>query len=156
MAKEIERKFLVRGDYKSRAVSSSLIVQSYLAHTDSLTFRIRTRDDKGYLTIKGPSDARGLSRDEWEYEIPIADARELMARGRGAIEKIRHLVPSGHHTFEVDEFMGDNAGLTVAEVELSSPDERFERPEWLGDEVTGDRRYYNSQLLKHPFKTWKK
>jgi len=156
MAKEIERKFLVGGDYKRAATSSSHIVQGYVGRTPSLTFRIRIRDGRGYLTVKGRTDAAGLSRDEWEYEIPVADARELLAYGDGTIEKRRYLVPAGRHTFEVDEFFGANEGLEVAEVELSSPDEDFERPEWLGVEVTGDIRYYNSQLLKHPFSTWKK
>lgn len=156
MAKEIERKFLVAGDYKQAAVSSSHIVQGYIGRTPSLTFRIRLRDERGYLTVKGRTDAAGMSRDEWEYEIPAADARELLAHSNGTIEKRRYMVPAGRHTFEVDEFFGANEGLTMAEVELSSPDEAFERPAWLGDEVTGDKRYYNSQLLQHPYSAWKK
>lgn len=156
MAKEIERKFLVAGDYKQAAVSSSHIVQGYIGRTPSLTFRIRLRDERGYLTVKGRTDEAGMSRDEWEYEIPAADARELLAHSDGSIEKRRYMVPAGQHTFEVDEFFGANEGLTMAEVELSSPDEAFERPEWLGDEVTGDKRYYNSQLLQHPYCAWKK
>ena len=156
MAKETERKFLVRGDYRPHAASSSDIVQGYISHTGSLTFRIRLRDGRGYLTIKGRTDESGMSRDEWEYEIPATDARELLAYGSGTIEKVRHLVPAGRHTFEVDEFHGANEGLTVAEVELASPDEEFDRPDWLGEEVTGDRRYYNSQLLRHPYSTWEK
>lgn len=156
MAKEIERKFLVAGDYKQAAVSSSHIVQGYIGRTPSLTFRIRLRDERGYLTVKGRTDEAGMSRDEWEYEIPAADARELLAHSDGSIEKRRYMVPAGRHTFEVDEFFGANEGLTMAEVELSSPDEAFERPEWLGDEVTGDKRYYNSQLLQHPYSAWKK
>lgn len=156
MAKEIERKFLVAGDYKQAAVSSSYIVQGYIGRTPSLTFRIRLRDERGYLTVKGRTDAAGMSRDEWEYEIPAADARELLAHSDGSIEKRRYMVPAGRHTFEVDEFFGANEGLTMAEVELSSPDEAFERPAWLGDEVTGDKRYYNSQLLQHPYSAWKK
>ncbi len=156
MAKEIERKFLVAGDYKQAAVSSSHIVQGYIGRTPSLTFRIRLRDERGYLTVKGRTDAAGMSRDEWEYEIPAADARELLAHSDGSIEKRRYMVPAGRHTFEVDEFFGANEGLTMAEVELSSPDEAFERPAWLGDEVTGDKRYYNSQLLQHPYSAWKK
>ena len=156
MAKEIERKFLVAGDYKQDAVSSSHIVQGYIGRTPSLTFRIRLRDERGYLTVKGRTDEAGMSRDEWEYEIPAADARELLAHSDGSIEKRRYMVPAGRHTFEVDEFFGANEGLTMAEVELSSPDEAFERPAWLGDEVTGDKRYYNSQLLQHPYSAWKK
>ena len=156
MAKEIERKFLVAGDYKQAAVSSSYIVQGYIGRTPSLTFRIRLRDERGYLTVKGRTDEAGMSRDEWEYEIPAADARELLAHSDGSIEKRRYMVPAGRHTFEVDEFFGANEGLTMAEVELSSPDEAFERPAWLGEEVTGDKRYYNSQLLQHPYSAWKK
>lgn len=156
MAKEIERKFLVAGDYKQAAVSSSHIVQGYIGRTPSLTFRIRLRDERGYLTVKGRTDEAGMSRDEWEYEIPAADARELLAHSGGTIEKRRYMVPAGRHTFEVDEFFGANEGLTMAEVELSSPDETFERPAWLGEEVTGDKRYYNSQLLQHPYSAWKK
>lgn len=156
MAKEIERKFLVAGDYKQAAVSSSHIVQGYIGRTPSLTFRIRLRDERGYLTVKGRTDEAGISRDEWEYEIPAADARELLAHSDGSIEKRRYMVPAGRHTFEVDEFFGANEGLTMAEVELSSPDEAFERPAWLGEEVTGDKRYYNSQLLQHPYSAWKK
>lgn len=156
MAKEIERKFLVAGDYKQAAVSSSHIVQGYIGRTPSLTFRIRLRDERGYLTVKGRTDEAGMSRDEWEYEIPAADARELLSHSDGSIEKRRYMVPAGRHTFEVDEFFGANEGLTMAEVELSSPDEAFERPAWLGDEVTGDKRYYNSQLLQHPYSAWKK
>lgn len=156
MAKEIERKFLVAGDYKQAAVSSSHIMQGYIGRTPSLTFRIRLRDERGYLTVKGRTDEAGMSRDEWEYEIPAADARELLAHSDGSIEKRRYMVPAGRHTFEVDEFFGANEGLTMAEVELSSPDETFERPAWLGEEVTGDKRYYNSQLLQHPYSAWKK
>ena len=156
MAKEIERKFLVAGDYKQAAVSSSHIVQGYIGRTPSLTFRIRLRDERGYLTVKGRTDEAGMSRDEWEYEIPAADARELLAHSDGSIEKRRYMVPAGRHTFEVDEFFGANEGLTMAEVELSSPDEAFERPAWLGDEVTGDKRYCRSQLLQHPYSAWTK
>jgi CYTH domain-containing protein len=116
---------------------------------------VRTRDDKGFLTIKGRSDAAGVSRDEWEYEIPVEEARELLRFSRGTIDKTRHLVPVGGHTFEVDCFYGQNEGLVMAEVELSDEDEEFARPDWLGEEVTGDRRYYNSQLLKNPFTQWK-
>jgi CYTH domain-containing protein len=121
-----------------------------------LTLRIRTRDERGYLTIKGRGDKDGISRNEWEWEIPYAEARELLQYSKGTIEKSRYLVPCGNHTFEVDCFYGDNEGLVMAEVELSAPDEEFERPAWLGKEVTGDKRYYNSQLLKNPFTKWEK
>ena len=144
MAKEIERKFLVEGDFMPYVTSSSHIEQGYIAKSDSLTLRVRTRDDKGYLTIKGRSNEAGMSRDEWEYEIPVEEARELLRFSRGTIDKTRYLVPAGRHTFEVDRFYGANKGLIV----------EFERPAWLGREVTGDRRYYNSQLLKKPFLLW--
>lgn len=156
MAKEIERKFLVEGDFMPYVTSSSHIEQGYVARSEELTLRIRTRDDKGFLTIKGRSNAAGMSRDEWEYEIPVEEARELLRFSRGTIDKTRYLVPAGCHTFEVDRFYGANEGLVVAEVELTDENESFERPAWLGREVTGDRRYYNSQLLKNPYSTWEK
>lgn len=154
--REIERKFLVRGDFRPFVSSSSRIRQGYIAHENGRTVRVRTRDDKAYLTIKGPSDESGISRFEWEREIPVEDALELMGICQGGfIDKTRNLVPFGGHVFEVDEFYGDNEGLVMAEVELSAPDEPFEKPSWLGEEVTGDRRYYNSHLLLRPFKMWK-
>lgn len=155
MAKEIERKFLVEGDFMPFVASSSRIAQGYIARSEELTLRVRTRDDKGYLTIKGRSDEAGMRRDEWEYEIPVEEARELLRFSRGTIDKTRHLVPVGRHIFEVDCFYGENEGLVMAEVELKSEDESFERPAWLGREVTGDRRYYNSQLLKNPYTKWR-
>ena len=146
--------FLVRGDYKASACSSSRIMQGYLCASGGNTVRVRLRDDKAYLTIKGPTN--GLSRFEWEKEIPADDARALMALCHGGlIDKTRYLVPFGGHTFEVDEFYGDTEGLTVAEVELASEDEAFERPEWLGEEVSDDPRYRNSHLLTAPYKSWK-
>ena len=155
MAKEIERKFLVDGDFMPYVTSSSHIEQGYIAKSDSLTLRVRTRDDKGYITIKGRSNEAGMSRDEWEYEIPINEARELLSFSAGTISKVRHLAPMADgHTFEIDCFYGQNEGLIVAEVELQSADEEFLRPAWLGREVTGDKRYYNSQLLKHPYSQW--
>lgn len=156
MSREIERKFLVCGEFRDQATSSSRISQGYIAKSDELTLRIRTRDERGYLTIKGRSDRAGISRNEWEWEIPVEQARELLQYSKGTIEKSRYLVPCGGHTFEVDCFYGDNEGLTLAEVELNDPDEPFEHPAWLGQEVTGDRRYYNSQLLKNPFTKWEK
>ena len=155
MAKEIERKFLVEGDFMPFVESSSRIAQGYIARSEELTLRVRTRDDKGYLTIKGRSDEAGMRRDEWEYEIPVEEARELLRFSRGTIDKTRYLVPVGRHIFEVDCFYGENEGLVMAEVELKSEDESFERPAWLGREVTGDRRYYNSQLLKNPYTKWR-
>ena len=156
MGREIERKFLVRGEYKSQAYAQSRIVQGYICSARGRTVRVRIRDAKGYLTIKGAADAAGLSRYEWEKEIPLIEAQELMKLCEpGVIDKTRYLVRCGKHVFEVDEFYGDNEGLVVAEVELSAPDEPFERPAFLGQEVTGDRRYYNSQLMQHPYRTWK-
>ena len=156
MKKEIERKFLIKGDFMPYVTSSTRIEQGYVAKSNELTLRIRTRDEKGYLTIKGRSNEKGMSRSEWEYEIPYAEARELLSYSRGTIAKRRYLVPAGEHTFEVDCFEGANLGLVVAEVELGSEEESFMRPQWLGREVTGDKRYYNSQLLKHPYLLWDK
>ena len=155
---EIERKFLVKkGDaYKSAAFSSSHIQQGYIP-AEGATVRVRTRDEKAYLTIKGKSVNGGMTRYEFEKEITNDEAEHLfeLCRG-GVIDKCRWLVksPDGRHTFEVDEFFGDNAGLVVAEVELGSEDEPFAKPSFIGEEVTGDRRYYNSQLLVHPYKDW--
>lgn len=155
MALEIERKFLVEGDYKSFATSHSRIVQGYICSERGRTVRVRLRDDKGYLTIKGPSRNNGLSRYEFEKEITKDEALSLFCLCEpGVIDKIRWLVPAGAHTFEVDEFFGDNEGLVVAEVELGSEDEDFARPPFLGQEVTGDRRYYNSSLRVKPYKDW--
>ena len=156
MAQEIERKFLVKDDsYKALAYHSSRIAQGYICSMRGRTVRVRIRDDKGYLTIKGPSDASGLGRYEWEKEIPLHEAQELMKLCEpGMIDKTRYLVRSGHHVFEVDEFYGENEGLTIAEVELASADEAYEKPDFIGDEVTGDVKYYNSFLMKHPFSKW--
>lgn len=158
MALEIERKFLVKGEFKKYAFSSSRITQGYICADSGRTVRVRIRDDKGYLTIKGPSDQAGLGRFEWEKEITLEDAKELMTLARtGFIDKTRYLIRNadGVHTWEVDEFYGDNEGLIMAEVELRSEDDNFEKPEWLGEEVTGDRRYYNSHLTVNPYKNWR-
>lgn len=155
MKKEIERKFLVKADFMPFVTSSTRIEQGYVAKSEQLTLRIRTRDEQGYLTIKGRTNEKGMSRSEWEYEIPVEEARELLKFSRGTISKTRYLVPVGDHTFEVDEFYGENEGLVVAEVELQDENEEYPRPDWLGEEVTGDRRYYNSQLLKHPYTQWR-
>lgn len=156
MSQEIERKFLVTGDYKSQAYAQSRIVQGYISSARGRTVRVRIRDAKGYLTIKGASNASGTSRYEWEKEIPRNEAEDLMKLCEpGVIDKTRYLVRIGNHIFEVDEFHGENAGLVVAEVELTSENEPFEKPDFIGQEVTGDVRYYNSQLMKHPFTGWK-
>lgn len=155
MALEIERKFLVKGDYKSLAASSSRIVQGYICSQKGRTVRVRIRNDKGYLTIKGPSLDGGLSRYEFEKEITLEEAEALLRLCEpGIIDKIRWLVPCQGFTFEVDEFFGENEGLVVAEVELPSLDAVFPYPDFLGEEVTGDRKYYNSCLREHPFTKW--
>ena len=153
---EIERKFLVLDDsYKQLSYGSSHIMQGYICSERGRTVRVRIRDERAYLTIKGPSMNGGLSRYEFEREIPFADAQQMMLFCEpGIIDKTRWLVKSGPHTFEVDEFHGENNGLVVAEVELSSEEEAFEKPHFIGKEVTGDRRYYNSQLRANPFNKW--
>ncbi len=153
---EIERKFLVVGDdYKHQAFSHSRICQGYICNGHGRTVRVRLRDERGYLTIKGPSDEKGISRYEFEKEISADEARHLMELCEpGRIDKTRFLVKSGNHTFEVDEFYGENQGLVMAEVELNSEDEPFEKPDFIGREVTGDRRFYNGHLIKNPYSTW--
>lgn len=157
MAKEIERKFLVNDDsYKTMAYAHRKVKQGYISSARGKTVRVRIMDDKGFLTIKGPSDEKGLGRYEWEKEIPVDEAEELMRLCEpGMIDKTRHLVRSGRHTIEVDEFHGDNEGLVMAEIELAYEDEPYERPDFLGEEVTGDTKFYNSFLMRFPFKQWK-
>lgn len=153
---EIERKFLVKGPFKELASSSSHIMQGYISSMRGRTVRVRIRDDKGYLTIKGPSDQGGLVRYEFEKEISLQDAHDLMKICEpGIIDKTRYLVPYGGHVFEVDEFYGENDGLILAEIELESADEPFDKPDFLGREVTGDRRFYNSCMRTHPYCQWK-
>ena len=155
MAQEIERKFLVIGDFKSQAFEQSRIVQGYISSARGRTVRVRIRNGRGYLTIKGASNESGTSRYEWEKELSLHEAEELMKLCEpGVIDKTRYLVRSGEHIFEVDEFYGENEGLIVAEVELNAEDEAFVKPSFIGQEVTGDVRYYNSQLLKKPYTTW--
>ncbi len=154
---EIERKFLVRkgGAYRGAAFSSSRISQGYIP-AEGATVRVRIRDEQAFLTIKSHSDDGGLSRYEFEKEITVDEASHLLKLCRGGvIEKRRYLVRFVGHVFEVDEFYGDNEGLVMAEVELSAPDEPFEIPPFLGPEVTGDRRYYNSSLLTNPYVAWR-
>ncbi|KAA6328651.1 Inorganic triphosphatase [termite gut metagenome] len=144
---EIERKFLVTGEFKSKAFAQYRITQGYICRASGRTVRVRIRDDKGYLTIKGASDSSGTERYEWEKEIPLSEARELMELCEpGIIDKTRYLVQSGKHVFEIDEFYGAHQGLIIAEVELESKDEAFIKPDFIGEEVTGDSRYYNSRL----------
>ncbi len=155
---EIERKFLVCGEFKHLAHQCSHILQGYISSGNGRTVRVRIRDDKGFLTIKGPSGKAGILRYEFETEIPLADAQDLMLICEpGVIDKHRYLVesPDGRHTFEVDVFHGDNEGLVMAEVELGSEDETFTPLPFIGKEVTGDRRFYNSHMRKCPFKLWR-
>ncbi len=155
MAQEIERKFLVNGEFREQAAKKTRIVQGYLSSVPERTVRVRIKGDRGYLTIKGIGSASGATRYEWEHEIPVSEAESLLAICEpGVIDKIRYLVPAGDHTYEVDEFHGENLGLVVAEIELGREDEAFERPAWLGSEVTGDSRYYNSMLMRQPYTRW--
>lgn len=157
MAQEIERKFMVAGDFRPLIQKTIHIMQGYLSSIPGRTVRIRTAGDKGYITIKGKTDGKGMRRFEWEKEISLSDAEELLQLCEpGIIEKKRHIIKAGKHIFEVDEFFRDNAGLIIAEIELSHEDEAFEKPEWLGKEVTADPRYYNSYLKKFPYSTWEK
>lgn len=153
---EIERKFLVRDTaYREQATSKIDLVQGFLNTDPERTVRVRCIGSRGFITIKGKSFGGGTSRREWEYDIPLEDARELLSICLHApIEKIRYQVPMGKHTFEVDEFLGANLGLVLVEVELEEETESFARPLWLGREVTGQPEYYNSQLSIKPFTTW--
>ncbi len=156
MSVEIERKFLVTGEYKSLAYAHSHIEQGYFDTAPGRTVRVRIRDDKAFLTIKGPSNKEGLSRYEFETEVPLEDGRQMMRLCRpGRINKNRWLIKNGSHTIEVDEFFGDNEGLVMAEIELGSEEEEYVKPDFLGKEVTGDRRYYNSHLMRYPYLLWK-
>ena len=155
MGLEIERKFLVAGEFKSSAKKATRITQGYLCSVPERTVRVRVKGEKGFITVKGIGSDSGASRFEWEKEIPVDEVKELLKICEpGVIDKTRYLVDCGNHTFEVDEFYGDNEGLVVAEVELSDENEEFSRPEWLGEEVTGDKKYYNSLLKKNPYKYW--
>ena len=155
MAHEIERKFLVTGSFMEEAHRRTRVVQGYLSSVPERTVRVRITGEQGFLTIKGLGSASGTTRFEWEREIPVAEAELLLQLCEpGIIDKTRHLVRVGEHIFEVDEFHGANEGLVVAEVELGGEDESFMRPDWLGREVTGDPRFYNSALSKLPFTQW--
>ena len=153
---EIERKFLVHSDtYKREALTHKKITQGYLSSNPERTVRVRIKGDKAYLTIKGKSNESGLSRYEWEKEITVLEAEQLLLLcEKGIISKTRFEIKSGEHVFEVDEFFDANDGLVIAEIELSNEDELFIKPEWLAAEVTNDKRYYNSYLSHSPFTTW--
>jgi len=154
---EIERKFLVTSEvFKSEAVRKNHIAQGYLNSHPERTVRVRIKGEIGFITIKGKGNETGMSRFEWETEIALAEAKNLIQLcENGVIDKIRYEVEAGNHTFEVDEFFGENEGLIVAEIELNSEEETFEKPAWLGQEVTNDERYYNAYLSNNPFKNWK-
>ena len=156
MAIEIERKFLVTSeDYKKKAYKKTRILQGFLSTHKERTVRIRVKDDEGLITVKGISSQDGLSRFEWEKDISKEEAKSLLNLCEPIIiDKMRYEVKIGNHIFEIDEFLADNEGLVVAEVELKNEDEVFDKPHWLGQEVTGDVKYYNSQLSIKPFKTW--
>lgn len=155
---EIERKFLVKSDeFKEQADRKMLIVQAYLNTHPERTTRIRINDDEAFITIKGKSSEDGLSRFEWEKEIQVAEAKELLKICEpGKIEKYRYHVNLGKHVYEIDEFLDDNEGLILAEIELEKEDDEFEKPGWLGEEVTGNLDYYNSKLIENPYKNWNK
>ena len=152
---ETERKFLVTGDdYKAEAVEKHRIRQGYIAHDEGRSVRVRIRDGKGILTVKGPFIGFG-SRPEWEKELTLPEAEDLFRLCKpGSVDKTRWIVPAGERFFEVDEFHGENEGLVMAEIELADADESFPKPSWLGEEVTGDKRYYNGYLARKPFKSW--
>lgn len=155
MALEIERKFLVKGDSWRKLASGTPYRQGYLSHRKECTVRVRIAGRRGYLTIKGENN--GTARREYEYEIPLFEAREMLDKicQRPLIEKTRYKIQHANLTWEVDEFAGDNAGLILAEVELSDENQKIELPEWIGEEVTGDPKYFNANLARHPYSRWK-
>lgn len=155
MGVEIERKFLVTGEAWRALGTPTLLRQGYLSLDPERTVRVRIDGADGTLTIKGKS--RGATRGEWEYPIPVQEAAELLDTlcQQPLVEKIRHRITQGPHTWEVDEFLGANAGLVVAEIELASEEDAFDKPDWVGPEVTDDTRYFNSNLIRHPYSAWK-
>lgn len=155
MGQEIERKYLITGEFKSKAIKSLQIKQGYLSSIPERTVRVRIQDDQGFLTIKGSNKKNSISRFEWEKEITKEEANELIQLCEvGIIDKKRYIVPFRDKIIEVDEFYGENEGLILAEIELDDENENIEKPNWLGKEVTDDPRYYNSMLMKNPYKNW--
>ncbi|MCL4122672.1 UNVERIFIED_CONTAM: hypothetical protein GTU68_032364 [Idotea baltica] len=156
MALEIERKFLVSNDaFKKEAFTSKKIIQGFLSSVPERTVRIRIIDKQGYITVKGIGNASGTTRFEWEKEISFSEATDLLKICEpGVIDKCRFYIKLENHIYEVDEFYGANQGLIIAEIELSSEEESFQKPNWLDKEVTGNKEYYNSSLVKNPFKNW--
>ena len=157
MPQEIERKFLVKNnDFKNESFQESKIIQGFLSSVPERTVRIRIKGDKGFITVKGIGNASGTTRFEWEKEISVEDATNLLKISEpGVIDKTRYYIKSRNHTYEVDVFHGENEGLIIAEVELSSELEDFKKPSWLGMEVTGEQKYYNAALNNNPYKNWK-
>jgi adenylate cyclase len=153
---EIERKFLVVSeDFKTQAFAKNKIAQGYISTNPERTVRVRIKGNKGFLTIKGAGNASGLSRFEWEKEISLQEAEQLLKLcEKGVIDKVRYEVSVGKHIYEIDVFEGENDGLIIAEIELQSENEAFKKPSWLGEEVTGDERYYNAFLSKNPYLKW--
>lgn len=153
---EIERKYLIKSlDFKNTFSKKSDIAQGYLSSVAERTVRVRIKGEKGFLTVKGIGNATGVSRFEWEKEIAVDEAKELLKLcEKGVIEKTRYEVNYGHHLIEIDVFHGENDGLILAEIELKNEDEIIEKPNWLGDEVTNDKRFYNSYLSQNPYKSW--
>ncbi len=153
---EIERKFLVTSlDFKQEAFKKTRIIQGFLNTHKERTVRVRLKGNTGFITVKGQSNTKGLSRFEWEKEISKDEAEALLKLCEpGVIDKIRYEIKVGKHTFEVDEFYGDNKGLIIAEIELETENEAFLKPHWIGEEVTGNIKYYNSQLSKQPYNKW--
>lgn len=155
MAIEIERKFLVKGEFRNFVEKSVRIRQGYISLVPERSVRVRIMNNRGFLAIKGKTNSSGKSRYEWETEIPVKEAEELLNICEpGLIEKTRHLVKYGKYIFEIDEFYGENKGLVLAEIELKSESENIEMPDWIGEEVTGDPKYYNAMLIKNPFSKW--
>jgi adenylate cyclase len=156
MNKEIERKFLIKGNFKPLAIKSYKIAQGFLSTVPERTVRVRVKGDKGFITVKGIGNDSGTTRFEWEKEISLEDAENLLSICEPSIiEKVRYIIPADNNLFyEVDEFFGDNTGLFIAEIELPTEDFHFLKPNWLGNEVTGKPEYYNSVLSKKPFSKW--
>ena len=155
MFREIERKFLVNGDFKSPAFNKTQITQGYLSSVPERSVRVRVKGDRAYLTVKGKGNATGANRFEWEKEISVGEAEALLQICEpGIINKTRYYVKADKFTYEIDEGHGGNEGLILAEIELEDENDTFPKPEWIGEEVTGKRKYYNSMLSKHPFSEW--
>jgi len=154
---EIERKFLVKNDsFKNEIRNRIRITQKYLSSVPERSVRVRIKGNEAFITIKGLGNDSGIARFEWEKEIAVTDANDLFTLcEHGVIDKTRYILKKGQHIFEIDEFYGDNKGLIIAEIELSTEKEAFDRPDWLGEEVTGDVKYFNSMLIKNPFTNWK-